>query len=78
VFGLLTKLFRHYLIFFVILVIVCAGIFPFVVLYPLTNLIGQLLDSIFKGKKISRNIERWWDVMGRPYDFLAQRLIRTE
>jgi len=72
-FGLLTKLFRHYLIFFVILIIVCAGIFPFTILYPLTKLISQLF-----GKKFSQKVEKWWDFIGRPYDYLAKRLIRTD
>jgi hypothetical protein len=74
-FGLLTKLVRHYLIFFVILVIVCAGIFPFTVLYPLTKLIAQIFDSIFKSKKFSQKMEQWWDLIGGPYDYLAKRLI---
>jgi len=76
--GFLTKLFRHYAIFIGILVIVCAGIFPFVVLYPLTSLIANILDSTFKSKKSSQNVEKWWDSIGRPYDYLAKRLIRTD
>jgi hypothetical protein len=73
-FGLLTKVLKHYLIFIFILTIVCVGVFPFVVLYPTSLLIGSVLDTLFRNKNVSQKIDRGWDVLGAPYEYLLKIL----
>ncbi len=73
-FGLLTKVLKHYLIFIFILTIVCIGVFPFVVLYPTSLLIGSVLDTLFRNKNASQKIDRAWDVLGAPYEYLLKKL----
>jgi hypothetical protein len=75
-FGLLIKVLKHYLIFIFILTIVCIGVFPFVVLYPTSILIGKILDTLLRSKNVSQKIDRVWDVLGTPYDFLLKVLER--
>jgi hypothetical protein len=73
-FGLLTKVLKHYLIFIFILTIVCIGVFPFVILYPTSLLIGSVLDTLLRNKNASQKIDRAWDVLGAPYEYLLKKL----
>lgn len=72
--ALLAKVFKHYVIFVFILTIVCVGVFPFVILYPTSLLIGSILDTMFRNKNMSEKIDRAWNVIGTPYEYLLKRL----
>jgi hypothetical protein len=60
------------LLYSVLLLILCLGIFPFCTLYPLTMWFGKRWDSISSNKTHAKKIEGYWDIMGKPYDHLVK------
>jgi hypothetical protein len=60
------------LLYSALLFILCLGIFPFCTLFPLTMWIGKRWDSISSNKAHARKIEGFWDVIGKPYDYLVK------
>lgn len=55
--------------FFMVLAIllICAAMFPLVFAYSLSRLIESLV-----GKRAAAAIERFWDAVGKPYEYLLK------
>ncbi len=68
----ITKFLINRLLYVVLLIILCFGIFPFIVLYALTMSIGRVWDKFSPKSKITSKIEAVWDIIGIPYDALVK------
>lgn len=68
----LKKFMMHYVLYGALLLILCFGIFPFVVLYSTSMSIAEILDRFFPDKKRAQQLDRWWTVIGKPYDYLVK------
>ena len=55
-------------LYIILLIILCVGIFPFMILYPLTIRIGMILGRA----KLASKIDDAWNVIGKPYDALVK------
>jgi nucleoside permease NupC len=60
------------LLFLVLLMALCLGIFPFMVLYPLTMRIGMVLGKLLGNSELPSKVDAAWDVFGNPYDALVK------
>jgi len=60
------------LLYMVLLIVLCLGIFPFCTLFPFTMWIGETWDSMSSKKTHARSIEKVWDIIGKPYDALVK------
>jgi hypothetical protein len=60
------------LLYMVLLTVLCLGIFPFVVFFFLTMWIGRTWDSVSSNKTHAQKIEGYWDLIGKPYDYLVK------
>jgi len=60
------------LLYMVLLTVLCLGIFPFVTFFAFSMWIGRTWDSFSSNKTHARNIERIWDLIGKPYDYLVK------
>jgi hypothetical protein len=69
---LLKKFLMHYVLYGALLLLLCFGIFPFVVLYTSSMSIARLLDRLSPGKKLAQKLEKLWTVIGTPYDYLVK------
>ncbi len=70
-FDWIKKFAVNRVLYSVLLMVLCLGIFPFCTLYPFTMWIGRTWDSLSSNKAHAKNIENIWDVIGRPYDYLV-------
>ena len=70
----IRRMTKRYLVYIPLLVGVCIGIFPFVILYTMSLGIGSLLDTIFPNKRLGQKLDHMWDVLGEPYDYLVSKL----
>lgn len=68
----LKKFMVHYVLYGALLLLLCLGIFPFVVLYTSSMSVAEILDRFSKDKKRARNLDRLWTVVGTPYDYLVK------
>jgi hypothetical protein len=68
----LKKFLTHYVLYGALLLLLCLGIFPFVVLYSSSMSVAELLDRAFTGKKLAEKLETFWTVVGTPYDYLVK------
>ena len=68
----LKKIVWNRFLYMVLLVVLCFGIFPFVVLFCLTMWIGETWDKFSPKSKLASKIERVWDIIGTPYDALVK------
>lgn len=68
----LKKFMMHYVLYGALLLLLCLGIFPFVVLYTSSMSIAEMLDRFSKDKKRAQTVERLWTVIGKPYDYLVK------
>jgi hypothetical protein len=68
----LKKFLFNRLLYMVLLLIVCTGIFPFVVLYALTSWIADSWDRVSPSSKLKVKSEKVWDIIGIPYDKLVK------
>lgn len=59
-------------LYMVLLTVLCLGIFPFIVFSTLSMWIGKTWDSASSDKKHVEKIEAFWDVIGKPYDYLVK------
>lgn len=71
-FDWIKKFAVNRVLYSVLLMVLCLGIFPFCTLYPFTMWIGRTWDSMSSNKTHAQNIEHVWDVIGRPYDYLVK------
>jgi hypothetical protein len=60
------------LLYMVLLAVLCLGIFPFMVLYPLTMRIGIVLGKFSGNSELTSKIDAAWDIFGKPYDALVR------
>ena len=66
--DLLRKFIINRFLYLILLIILCAGIFPFMILYPLTMRLGIILGRA----KLASKIDNAWNVIGKPYDALVK------
>jgi len=71
-FDWIKKFAVNRVLYSVLLMVLCLGIFPFCILYPFTMWIGRTWDSMSSNKAHAKNIENVWDIIGRPYDYLVK------
>jgi hypothetical protein len=69
---LLKKFLMHYVLYSALLLLLCFGIFPFIVLYTSSMSIAEIQDRLFPGKKLAEKLENLWTVVGTPYDYLVK------
>ena len=60
------------MLYSVLLMVLCLGIFPFCTLFPFTMWIAERWDSVSSDKTHAQKMEGYWDVIGRPYDYLVK------
>jgi hypothetical protein len=60
---------KRYLLLTVAIVFICIAIFPIVFLYGLSLMVEQ-----FVPKRVAAKIERFWDVLGKPYNYLISNV----
>ena len=65
------KFMMHYVLYGALLLVLCLGIFPFVVLYTSSMSIARILDRFSKDGKRAQKLDRLWTVIGKPYDYLV-------
>jgi hypothetical protein len=63
----MKNLIRRSLLFYAGIIFICFAIFPIVFLYGLSLLIEQ-----FVGRENAAKIERFWDMLGKPYEYLTR------
>jgi len=68
----LKKFLTHYVLYGVLLLTLCLGIFPFIILYASSSSIAEMLDRLFPGKKLAEKLESVWTLVGKPYDYLVR------
>jgi hypothetical protein len=64
-----AKYVQNYLMLTLAIGFICVMIFPIVFLYGLS-----LLIEGFVGKRLAAKIEAFWDVIGKPYNFLIRHV----
>jgi hypothetical protein len=67
--AMYAKYVRNYLMLTLAIAFICVAIFPIVFLYGLSLFVQQ-----FVSKSFAARIERFWDVMGKPYNFLIRHV----
>lgn len=68
----IKKFVLHRFLHLVLLLVLCIGIFPFVIFFNITTWIGRLLDKFSPKSGIPAKIDRVWNMLGRPYDALVK------
>jgi hypothetical protein len=63
------KMLNSYLMLSVAIVFICVAIFPIVFFYGLS-----LFAEQFVSKSAAAKIERFWDVLGKPYNYLIKHV----
>jgi len=58
---------KRSLLFYLGIVFICFAIFPIVFLYGLSLVIEKLV-----GRENAARIERLWDTIGKPYEYLTR------
>jgi hypothetical protein len=64
-----AKHLQNYLMLTLAIAFICVMIFPIVFLYGLS-----LFIQGFVGKKLAAKIEAFWDVVGKPYNYLIRHV----
>lgn len=68
----IKKFLMHYVLYGALLLVLCLGIFPFIVLYSSSMSIAELLDRVSKDKTRAKRLDQLWTVVGKPYDYLVK------
>jgi hypothetical protein len=68
----LKKFLTHYVLYAALLLLLCVGIFPFIILYSSSTSLAELLDRASTGSKFAQKLERFWTMVGKPYDYLVR------
>jgi hypothetical protein len=63
----MKNLIRRSLLFYVGIIFICFAIFPIVFLYGFSLVIER-----FVGRENAAKIERFWDAIGKPYEYLTR------
>jgi hypothetical protein len=69
--NLFKTFLTHYVLYGALLLVLCLGIFPFVVLYSSSMSIAELVDRISGGNKLAQKLDGIWTIVGKPYDYLV-------
>ena len=67
----LKRFLTHYVLYGALLLVLCLGIFPFIVLYSSSMSVAELLDRFSAGDKLAQKLDSIWTIVGRPYDYLV-------
>ena len=67
----IKKFVRHYLLYGALLLVLCFGIFPFIVLYTSSMSLAEIIDRFSADKTHARRLDGLWTWVGKPYDFLV-------
>ena len=65
------KFLTHYVLYGVLLLVLCLGIFPFIVLYSSSVSIAELLDRFSAGRNSRRDSTASGPSSATPYDYLV-------
>lgn len=68
----IKRFLTHYVLYGALLLVLCLGIFPFIVLYSTSMSIAELLDRFSKGYKLAQKLDGFWTIVGKPYDYLVE------
>jgi hypothetical protein len=68
----LKKFLTHYVLYFALLLVLCLGIFPFIILYSSSMSLAEMLDRFSAGNKSAAALDRFWTMIGVPYDYLVR------
>ena len=68
----LKKFLTHYVLYGALLLLLCLGIFPFIILYSSSTSIAEMLDRFSPDKTLAQKLERLWTIVGKPYDYLVK------
>lgn len=63
----MTHIIKRSLLFYAGIIFICFAIFPIVFLYGLSLIIKQ-----FVSRETGAKIERVWDTIGKPYEYLTR------
>jgi hypothetical protein len=70
--GGLKKFLMHYVLYGLLLLTLCLGIFPFIILYSSSMSVAELLDRLVPGRSFAKRTDDVWTLIGKPYDYLVQ------
>lgn len=68
----LKKFLTHHVLYGALLLVLCLGIFPFIILYSSSMSMAEMLDRFSPAKKLAEKLEKLWTVVGTPYDYLVK------
>lgn len=68
----LKKFLTHYVLYSALLLLLCVGIFPFIILYSSSMSIAEMLDRFSPDNKRAQKLDNWWTMIGTPYDYLVK------
>ena len=68
----LNKFLTHHVLYGALLLLLCLGIFPFIVLYSSSTSVAELLDRVSPGSKFAQKLDAFWTIIGIPYDYLVK------
>lgn len=71
-FNWLKKFLMHHVLYALLLLVLCLGIFPFIVLYTSSMSIAELIGRFSGNKRLAETVDRVWTKIGMPYDYLVQ------
>jgi hypothetical protein len=63
----MTHIIKRSLLFYLGIILICFAIFPIVFLYGFSLVIMK-----FVGRENAARIERAWDTIGKPYEYLTR------
>lgn len=61
------KLIRHQVFLIMAIGFICVAIFPLVFIYCISLLIQSVVS-----KQTAAKIDKFWDIVGKPYDYLIK------
>ena len=62
----------HYVLYAALLLTLCLGIFPFIIIYSSSTSLAQLTDKFLPGHQFAQQRENLWTIVGTPYDYLVR------
>ena len=68
----LKRFLTHYVLYGALLLLLCLGIFPFIVLYSSSMSLAEMLERLLPGNKAAQKLDGFWTVVGIPYDYLVK------
>ena len=62
----------HYVLYGALLLLLCLGIFPFIILFSSSMSIARAIDRFSSDGKLAPKLDHFWTVIGTPYDYLVK------